>query len=151
MSAETTVAAALAFLREKKPDLTFIQLDMVDEAGHRFGHGSPEYLAAVAEADRLLGVLIDALKETGMAAQTVLLVTSDHGGVGKKHGGLSMAEIEIPWIITGPGIVTGHEIRAAVNTYDTAATVARVLGLEAPRCWIGRAVSEVFLTPATPR
>lgn len=55
-----------------------------------------------------------------------------------------MAEIEIPWIIAGPGVAAGHEIKTPVNTYDTAVTVAYVFGLKTPDCWIGRPVSEAF-------
>ena len=67
-----------------------------------------------------------------MAGRTVLLVTADHGGKGKKHGGATMEEIEIPWILHGPGVAAGKEITAPVNTYDTAATVAHVFGLKPP-------------------
>jgi len=35
-----------------------------------------------------------------------------------------------------------------VNTYDTAATIARVFGLKPPACWIARPVSEAFENPA---
>ena len=74
----------------------------------------------------------------------MLLVTADHGGVGKKHGGDTMAELEIPWIVHGYGVAAGKEIGTPVNTYDTAATVAYLLGLKPPACWIGRPVTEAF-------
>ena len=73
-----------------------------------------------------------------------MLLTADHGGVGKKHGGNTMAELEIPWVVQGPGVSRGHEIAAPVNTFDTAATIASVLGLKQPYAWIGRPVSEAF-------
>ena len=73
-----------------------------------------------------------------------MLVTADHGGKGKGHGGNTMAEIEIPWIIAGPGVVPGKEITTAVNTYDTAATIAYIFGLTPPKCWIARPVEEAF-------
>jgi len=139
-----TVNRAVRFLHAAKPDLLFIHLDHVDHAGHEHGHGGPQYLAAVEEADRLAGVVVDALREAKLSQSTVLLLTADHGGVGKKHGGPTMAEIEIPWIIHGPGIAPGREIRAPVNTYDTAATIARILGLQPPEGWIGRPVLEAF-------
>ena len=71
-------------------------------------------------------------------------VTADHGGVGKKHGQATMAEIEIPWIIAGPGIAAGQEITAPVNTFDTAATLAHILGVKPPECWIGKPVLSAF-------
>src|SRR5581483_3653958 len=134
-----TIAMATEFLRARRPDLLFIHLDLVDHAGHHFGHLTPDYVAAVEEADRLAGIVIEAIREQG-AARPVLLVTADHGGVGKKHGGATMAEIEIPWIMDGPGIARGREITTPVNTYDTAPTLARVLGIKPHACWISKVV-----------
>jgi predicted AlkP superfamily pyrophosphatase or phosphodiesterase len=135
---------AVACLKQDHPALTFIHLDHVDGAGHDKGHGTPEYYAAVAEADRLIGLVLRGVEDAGIAGSTIVLVTSDHGGVGKKHGGETMAELEIPWILHGPGVAAGKELSSPVNTYDTAATIAFVLGLKAPDCWIGRPVREAF-------
>jgi Protein of unknown function (DUF1559) len=73
-------------------------------------------------------------------SQTVVLVTADHGGMGKGHGGATMAELEIPWILHGPGVATGKELTTFVSTYDTAATIAYIFGLKTPECWIARPV-----------
>ena len=135
-----TMEKAGHFLVEKKPTLTFIHLDDVDHAGHGNGWLSTQYDAAIREADRLIGELITRLGTAGMLDQTVILVTADHGGKGTEHGGLRMSDLEIPWIIAGPGIVRG-EIQTPVNTYDTAVTLASLLGLEPPPCWIGRPVA----------
>jgi predicted AlkP superfamily pyrophosphatase or phosphodiesterase len=138
------VEHAVAYLKKERPQLTFIHLDHVDDAGHNHGHGTPQYYAAVEEADRLIGLVLRGLEDAGIADRSVVLVTSDHGGVGKKHGGSTMAEIEIPWIISGQGVAAGKELDTPVNTYDTAATVAFLLGLKPPACWIGRPVTEAF-------
>jgi predicted AlkP superfamily pyrophosphatase or phosphodiesterase len=145
---EQTTHRAIAYLKQKQPEFTFIHLDHVDGAGHDHGHGTPQYYKAVAEADRLIGLVLEGLKEAGMAKNTVVLITADHGGKGKGHGGTTMGEIEIPWILTGPGVATGKELTTHVNTYDTAATIAYVFGLKTPDCWIARPVVEAF-TPET--
>jgi predicted AlkP superfamily pyrophosphatase or phosphodiesterase len=142
--AENTMRRAIEFAVRRRPRLLFIHLDHVDHAGHKFGHGSPEYIAAVELADALTGQLLEALDQAGMRTHTILLLTADHGGVGRKHGGATMAEIEIPWIIAGPGVAAGRELRKPVNTYDTAPTLAHVLGLTPPDAWIGRPVLEAF-------
>jgi arylsulfatase A-like enzyme len=100
-----------------------------------------------AEADRLVGRVIEGLKEAAMWDRTILLITADHGGKGKTHGGATMDEIEIPWILHGPGVAAGHELSTPVNTYDTAATVAAIFSLTPPDCWIGRPVRTAFETP----
>jgi predicted AlkP superfamily pyrophosphatase or phosphodiesterase len=146
-----TTEHAIAYLKAKRPDFTFIHLDHVDEAGHHEGHGTPAYYKAVAEADRLIGLVLQALADSGIAEQTIVIVTADHGGKGKGHGGATMAEIEIPWIIWGAGVVAGRELEIPVNTYDTAATVAYIFGLTPPKCWIARPVEEAFVTPSAAR
>jgi len=75
------VEHAVAYLKKERPQLTFIHLDHVDDAGHTHGHGSPQYYAAVEEADRLIGLVLRGLEDAGIADRTVMLVTSDHGGV----------------------------------------------------------------------
>jgi hypothetical protein len=55
-----------------------------------------------------------------------------------------MAELEIPWIVAGPGVAVGREVRTPVRTYDTAATLAWIFGIKTPECWIGRPVLEAF-------
>jgi predicted AlkP superfamily pyrophosphatase or phosphodiesterase len=142
-----TAEHAVAYFKEKKPAFSFLHFDHVDHAGHEHGHGSPEYYKAVEEADHLVAQVIEGLKTAGMLERTVILISADHGGVGKGHGGATLAEIEIPWIIWGPGIAKGREIRTPVNTFDTAATVARIFGLEVPAAWIARPVLGAFEKP----
>ena len=142
-----TTERAIAYFKAKQPELTFIHLDHIDHAGHKYGYRTSEYYKSVEEADRLIGETLQGLEAVGMLEQTVLIVTSDHGGVGKGHGGATMAEIEIPWIIAGPGVTPAKELTSFVNIYDTAATVAHIFGLTAPDCWIAKPVLEAFGGP----
>lgn len=144
-SAEDTAARAAAVILESKPNLTFVQLDHVDHAGHEFEHESPQYVAAIEVADKLVGKIVDALRKAGISERTIVLVTSDHGGSGKGHGKSVLRQIEIPWIIWGPGVARGKQIESQVLTYDTAATAAYVLGLDPPEVWRGRPVTEAFI------
>ncbi len=139
-----TTNQAISFLKEQRPAFLFIHLDHVDHAGHEHGHGTAQYDSAIEEADRLIGLVLAALRDAGMADRSLVLVTADHGGKGKGHGGSTMGEIEIPWILQGRGVVPGRELPATVNTYDTAATIAYALGLTPPKCWIARPVVDAF-------
>lgn len=134
----------IGFVRERKPTFTFVHLDHVDHAGHQSGWLSPEYLKAVEHADELIGQMRRAIADTGIADKTILLVTADHGGIKKGHGGNTMEELEIPWIIVGPGVRRGHEITAPVNQYDTAATLAHIFGVKPPKSWIAKPVLDAF-------
>lgn len=139
-----TIDQAIAYLKEKKPTFLFIHLDHVDHAGHSFGHGTKEYYESVEVADLEIGQVQQAVADAGLADSTTILVTADHGGVGKKHGGATLAELEIPWILTGPGVAKDRELKTAVNTYDTAVTVAHILKLKPPASWIGKPITEAF-------
>lgn len=136
---------AIAYLNQKKPTFTFVHFDHVDHAGHEIGHGTPAYYKAVLRADSLIGEIINTLKTNGMWATTMLLVTADHGGIGKGHGGETLNEIEIPFILAGAGIKKNHPLNFPVYTYDNAATVAFALGLKQPYAWIGRPIKGAFV------
>lgn len=140
-----TTDTAIEYLRANKPHFLFIHFDGVDHAGHGFGWTSPQYDKTVELTDSLIGAILEALDAAALTDKTIVLVTADHGGKGTKHGGPSKEEIEIPWIIKGPGVRRGVEISSLVNTFDTAPTLAHIFGLKAPACWIGKPVREAFL------
>ena len=141
---DETTALAVAYIKAKQPALLFVHLDHVDDAGHTFGHGTPRYYDAVAKADALIGQIRQATVEAKIADDTVILVTSDHGGVGKGHGGQSLAELEIPWIAYGKVINSGLQLDLPINTFDTTATAAWLLGAKIPYAWLGRPVMPVL-------
>lgn len=141
---DVTAQEGVQYIKGKKPYFTFFQFDDVDHAGHADGHGTPGYYAAVAKADEHLGQIVQAVKEAGIADETLIIVTADHGGIGKGHGGESLAEIEIPFILWGRGVKPNHKINLPVYQYDNAATVLFAFGIEIPKAWIGRPVKGAF-------
>jgi len=147
--AARTTAIAMAYWKEHVPALLFIHLDNVDHAGHEAGWGSKEYRAAVSDADRYIGEILAAIKSRPEGESTFVLITSDHGGTKKGHGKNSLAEITIPWILSGPGVLHGR-LAGQVNTFDTAATLAWILGLEWMKCSIGRPVLAAFVNGGAP-
>ncbi|TDB62377.1 alkaline phosphatase family protein [Arundinibacter roseus] len=141
---ETTRLAA-EYIASQAPLFTFVHLDHVDHAGHESGHGTPAYYASVTKADSLINNLMNAIRTSGVANETVVIVTADHGGVNKGHGGTSAAEMTIPWIISGKGIKKNHELKTPIDTFDTAVTAAYVLSAKAFPCWTGKAITEAMV------
>lgn len=139
-----TMRKAVEYFRAHKPHLLFVHLDHVDTAGHRAGWHTETYREAVELADQLTGDLVKAVEEAGLLNQTAFLLTSDHGGVGTKHGGETMDELLIPWFVAGPGVAKGRKLSQPVNTYDTACTTLVLLGVTPPPAWICRPVAEAF-------
>lgn len=130
------MAAAIAYWKQHKPDLLFVHLDDVDHAGHDKTWESADYLRAVAEADRLIGEMLAILPPE----QTLVAIVADHGGTEKKHGNPTKRELEVPWILAGPGVAKGRELNGPVYSLDTAPTVLALMGLKPHACWTGRAV-----------
>lgn len=141
---DDTAEMAAAYIKDKKPTFAFIHFDHVDHAGHENGHGTPQYYRSVEKADRLLAKVMDAIKKAGMEKLTLVIVSADHGGKGKGHGGETLGEIEIPFILWGKGVKKHHKIIHVVYQYDNAATVAFALGVKPPLAWIGRPIKTAF-------
>ena len=79
-----------------------------------------------------------------MTDETIFIVTADHGGIKKGHGGKTMEEMETAFIISGKGIKKGYEFEESMMQFDCAATIAYIFGLEQPQVWIGRPMKQVF-------
>jgi predicted AlkP superfamily pyrophosphatase or phosphodiesterase len=136
--------AASQYIKEKKPNFLFVHLHDVDSVGHKVGHATPEYYAAIERTDTHIGTILKGIKDAGIEKNTIVLFTSDHGGVNKGHGLISMNEMQIPWIIKGPGIQKNKELSESIMTFDTAATIADLLKLNTPQVWIGRPVKGIL-------
>jgi predicted AlkP superfamily pyrophosphatase or phosphodiesterase len=139
--------AAVKHLTEANPDAVFLYLGQVDVAGHAHGfHPSvPEYLAAIERADKLVGRALAAVKgrKTFANEDWLVVVTSDHGGQGKGHGGGH----KIPEILNSFLIVSGPSAQRGtfdqqVYLVDAPVTVLAHLGVKAKEEWKldGRAV-----------
>jgi predicted AlkP superfamily pyrophosphatase or phosphodiesterase len=143
-NASVTAHVAADCIREKKPLMTFVHLDLVDHAGHSNGYDTEKYDLAVGVADTHVGQVMQAVRDAGMWETTVLFVVSDHGGKETKHGGMSAEETTVPWMVAGTGIAQGREITEAVCSAQTAPTLALLLGLTQPEKWTEKAVSQAF-------
>lgn len=135
---------AAAIIKSQKPALTFIHFHQPDVVGHNIGHHTPEYFNELKKVDGRIGKIVHAVQEAGMTEHTVILVSADHGGKDKGHGGKSLDEVQIPWIVYGKSVRKGHQINNTIITYDTGATLAWLLRLKTPQSWRGKPVTEAF-------
>jgi predicted AlkP superfamily pyrophosphatase or phosphodiesterase len=135
---------AVEYLREASPDVLLVHLPDVDTTGHVHGWLTPGQLDFVTLADGALATLLNTLETIGRLESMLIIVTADHGGVGTAHGGSDPESMTIPWIIAGPGIRPGYEIKGDVMVYDTAVTAAWALGLPLPAEWKGKPIVEAF-------
>lgn len=140
--ARAVAPLAAKYLVTEKPAFCFVYMGDLDGAGHKYGWLSPEQLARMSDIDSAIGVIVGALKDAGLWARTLLIITADHGGHGKSHSAGTLEDVTIPWIAAGPRVEAG-EIQSPVRNMDTAATAAHALGIGRPAAWSGRVVVDV--------
>ncbi len=114
----------------KKPKYLFVQFDDVDGAGHGHGYGNEGHLKKITEIDALVGQVYEAYKNAGILDETLFIVTADHGGWVRGHGGYTDGEKYVYFAATGKGIQKSQVGYA--TTKDYAAIVLYALGLDVP-------------------
>jgi len=105
------------------------------------------YLGMNSYVDRMLGELLRTLDETGLADDTTLIISSDHGDWAGDYGlvekwpsALDDAMTRVPLIIRAPGNKNGHVVREPVELFDVMATVLELAGLEARHTHFARSL-----------
>jgi len=141
---EKTFEKAIPYILDERPDFVFLYIGFPDEMGHEYGHGTTEYISALQAVDTQIGRLINKLKMNGLLDVYDIMVVTDHGMVGKNHGGESMIELEVPWLICGPGVIRNKMIDQPNDLMNTSPTILYILGLKQPDEWIGRPVYGAF-------
>lgn len=130
---------------KNNPTLVFLYSVHTDHAGHNFGWMTPEYIKAIEEADVAIGALLDQLKTAGIYKDTHFMLITDHGGINKGHGGVTMNEMQVPWAITGPQIKKQGLTTAFNSNKNTSLVLAKIFGLsKLPVAWTGTIPAIVF-------
>jgi arylsulfatase A-like enzyme len=104
------------------------------------------YDSNVSYQDQQLGILLDKLAEWGVADETMLIITSDHGDelfefgrVG--HGGPVLESlVYVPLIIHYPPLFPAGRVAEGVEVVDIVPTVADALGVEPDENWQGESL-----------
>lgn len=121
-----TAAVASAQLADDSLDCMFVYFDAADLAGHSsgFSPSNPSYMQAIENNDYHMGLVLNALYARPNYANEnwLILVITDHGGIGTGHGGITWEERHIWWVASGAS-VTHQQITAAdPGTYNLLGT-----------------------------
>lgn len=136
---EALCEMACKYITDKKPTMTLIVFDNPDHVGHADGHDTPAYYANIKQLDSYIGRIVEAVKKAGIYDDTIFILTADHGGIEKGHGGKTMQEMQTPFIIAGKNIKKGYCFDdISMMQFDCASTVAEIFNLKQPQVWIGR-------------
>lgn len=133
------------YLAEKQPAVAAIVFDSPDGPGHSYGWCSDEYMAVLPRIDSCVEQIYRTVENAGFLGTTVFVITADHGGIDKGHGGKTMDEMETPILFLGKGIRKNFCFDdLSMMQYDVGATMAKICGIEPPQVWNGRPVLEIF-------
>jgi len=148
--------------RTRQADPTF---DEWHEAGGNCIHGAgthefdPDalrkdiaiYYGMVSMLDHYVGKLLDRLESLGLAENTLVVFTSDHGHYFGQHGLIAKGPflfedgIRVPMLIRWPGRVPGGRVSAALQSLvDIAPTFLDAAGLSAPLHMAGKSQLPVW-------
>lgn len=87
---------AETYIMNKKPTFLAVCFEQLDHTGHHDGHDTPAYYQKLEELDTYVGRIVEAIKKAGIYDDTIIILTADHGGIKKGHGGKTLQEMEIP-------------------------------------------------------
>ena len=108
-----------------------------------------KYDYEIAFEDGIVGQILDELDKDGLAANTTVVLMSDHGealgvhaGEAGFYHGMSLYNelLHVPLIFRVPG-VKPHESNDVVQLVDMAPTIAGLFGVTPPASWVGRDLS----------
>jgi hypothetical protein len=137
-------------MQQPATDAVMMFYSDVDVAGHTCGFSPTAacYLSEIADTDAKIGQVMAAIKNRPSFANEdwLVILTSDHGGLGTGHSGGLPEQRTIPFIVAGP-LATTVLPQAHPRQVDVAATVLTYFGAPIPSNYDGHAVG---LTPAGP-
>jgi arylsulfatase A-like enzyme len=127
------------------------------------GQGNPTYAAMIASLDESVGRIVGRLDELGLAKDTVLIFSSDNGGVHARvmpgvtsnaplrlgKGTAYEGGIRVPFVVRWPGVVPAGAVTDEVAAHvDLFPTLLEIAGARAPA---GQTLDGVSLLPVLKR
>ncbi|QZY43915.1 alkaline phosphatase family protein [Mycolicibacterium austroafricanum] len=127
--------AAIAAASADAANFMFSYFVGVDENGHLYGGDSPEYAAAVANFDRNLGEILQAVStwEAATGEKWTIIMVTDHGHQAQKglgHGFQSPDETSTFVIASNPELFGQGVINLKYSIVDVTPTVLSLFGFE---------------------
>ncbi|MEE2856852.1 MAG: sulfatase-like hydrolase/transferase [Planctomycetota bacterium] len=103
------------------------------------------YYAMISHMDAQVGRIIDALQKTGLAENTMVVFTSDHGLAVGSHGLMGKQNLyehstRVPLLIVGPGIEAGSVCEQPVYLHDLVPTISDWARIDAPEFSEGKSL-----------
>jgi arylsulfatase A-like enzyme len=96
-----------------------------------------EYYGMITHLDGQIGRILEALKESGQAENTIIIYSADNGLALGSHGLMGKQNVfedsmRVPLVIAGPGIPAGKSTHSFTYLTDVFPTVCDITGTAAP-------------------
>jgi arylsulfatase A-like enzyme len=112
------------------------------------------YHRLTEDVDRQIGTILNALRETGLDKNTIIVFTSDHGDMDGSHkmvhkGYFYEESTRVPFIVAGPGIARGIDRQHLISSsVDLLPTFCDFAGVDLPEGIQGRSIRPLTLRKA---
>lgn len=111
---EFATQCAADIIRCYQPDLMLLHLSYVDHQRHRHGVHSPELDGAFQFIDQQIGLVLEALEETGGVADTNIVLLGDHGQLPcEEMFHINSVFRDMGWLKQKDGVVSSYQVYAA--------------------------------------
>lgn len=107
------------------------------------------YYGGISAVDKEFARLLRALDDNGMADNTIVIYTSDHGEMMGSHGHMAKQmpheeSCRVPFLIHLPGMKSGHNSDALFASIDIYPTLCGLAGIAVPKHCSGRDFSPLM-------
>ena len=156
-----TADRAIRWLQDRGVERWFLWVHFFDphanyQAPDVFAAKCPEspYDGEVAYADAGLGQVLEALRRSEELAETLVVLTSDHGESLGEHGESTHsifvydATTRVPLVLMHPSLVQGKRVPQVVSSVDITPTLLDLLAVKVKPWFDGRSLKRVMLRPA---
>ena len=110
------------------------------------------YYACVSYIDVQIGRVLTALDKLGLAEDTIVILTSDHGFSLSEHNrwskhSLFKTELQVPLLIKVPGLTQSAQSNSFAELIDLFPTICDLLGMKGPESLQGKSLLENLNNP----
>ena len=129
---DTKPEAHFAFMR----DTNYVHGPIPHENREAWRLARNYYFNCVRDMDRHLGTVLDGLEASGLADNTIVLLTSDHGEMSTAHGMwqkgplMYKENLGVPLLISHPDISGGRETTSLSCALDLVPTILGMTGMD---------------------
>ncbi len=124
---------------EVTPESAELVAKLAESGKQRNSRGKEQYLkGVVADVDKQIGRLYAKLEELGIAGNTYVVFTTDHGTQGHNanpplsggKGSLKEGGVRVPFLVRGPGVPAGQETAVRGVSWDLVPTFLELAKVE---------------------